>query len=103
MRGYAKVAQLMASHNELAIFRRFQELNMRNLLYLQAELSHLEAELRDIVEADTKYPECANNSYDWWSLTQAEDCGGAEQWDKILEIREKLDKYSTQFFFDSLH
>jgi hypothetical protein len=46
MEGYAKVAHLMGTHGEFGIFRRFQTLNMQNLLYLQAEITHLEAELR---------------------------------------------------------
>jgi hypothetical protein len=46
MDGYAKVALLMSRHNEYGIVRRFGELNFKNLLYLQAELVELEAQLQ---------------------------------------------------------
>lgn len=45
MEGYSKVADLMGQHAELGIFRRFQFLNMLNLLYRQAELTELDLEL----------------------------------------------------------
>lgn len=94
MEGYSKVAQLMGTHNEFAIFRRFQALNMRNLLYMQAEITHLECELREIARNDAMYADRENYPYDWFSLAIGEGEGGSEQWNKILEIREKLDKYS---------
>ncbi|OTA79954.1 hypothetical protein M434DRAFT_86781 [Hypoxylon sp. CO27-5] len=45
MEGYAKVAQLMATYEEFAILRRFKRLNYQNLLYLQAQIIHLEDSL----------------------------------------------------------
>jgi hypothetical protein len=47
-KGYAKVAWLMARSNasDLAIFKKFGELNMLNLLRLQAELQALQEKLR---------------------------------------------------------
>ncbi|KIW13860.1 hypothetical protein PV08_06640 [Exophiala spinifera] len=50
--GYAKVASLMSRYNEYGIFRSFKALNMRNLLYFQAELTQLEQELKEIVRTD---------------------------------------------------
>jgi hypothetical protein len=97
MEGYEKVARLMALHPEFAIFRRFQELNIRNLLYLQAEITHLEDELKGIAIEDST---CAHRQYysrDWWSLSQGDEGENREQWDKFLELREKLDKYSKPF------
>ena len=49
MDGYDKLAAFIAADNGLIICRRFSILNAKNLLYLQAELVNLEAELRDIV------------------------------------------------------
>jgi hypothetical protein len=40
--GYPKLARHMGASPEIAIFRRFGALNAQNLLYLQAELVHLE-------------------------------------------------------------
>ncbi|KAI1380605.1 hypothetical protein F4677DRAFT_440937 [Hypoxylon crocopeplum] len=47
-RGYPKLARLMASSSEAAIFRQFRELQLIKLLKLQAELQDLENEYRKI-------------------------------------------------------
>jgi hypothetical protein len=52
MNGYEKVANLMAKHGEVAVFQRFDFLNTLNILFLQAELVHLEHDLRDSMQAD---------------------------------------------------
>ena len=52
MEGYKKIAGIMAQHHDLAILRRFNTLNMKDLLYRQAELVHLESELHCIAEDD---------------------------------------------------
>lgn len=44
-RGYYRLAELMGSYQETAIFRRFGLLNMLNLLSLQAELVNLQRQL----------------------------------------------------------
>lgn len=97
MEGYAKVAQLMGAHDEFAILRRFRTLNMQNLLYLQAEIIHLEAELRKIAGRDAKHGGRENHAHDWWSLSQGDGEGDTEQWETVLEIREKLEKYSMGY------
>jgi uncharacterized protein DUF6594 len=94
MEGYAKVANLMGTHNEFAMFRRFRGLNMQNLLYLQAEITHLEEELRKIVDEDIKHGGRRYHAYDWWSLSQGDSEGDTDQWDTVLELRAKLEKYS---------
>jgi hypothetical protein len=50
--GYEKLAGFMAKHAEIATFQRFDFLNTLNILYLQAELVHMEGELRDSMKAD---------------------------------------------------
>lgn len=95
MDGYPKIAGLMSRHHELAIFRRFDELNYRNILYLQAELVQLEDELREIATQDQESPSRTLYARDWSSLAQSESEGdGRLQWQKVLLIREKLEKYS---------
>jgi hypothetical protein len=94
MEGHAKVAELMSRHHELAIVRRFGKLNMQNLLYLQAELVHLEAEYRKLAEEDQEHPDRLDHARDWFSLSQSENKENSEQWHKMLEIREKLKEYS---------
>jgi hypothetical protein len=94
--GYAKIASTMSHHSELAIFRRFSKLNLQNLLYLQAELTLLEKDLDELVERDKTNPNRGFYTKDWWSLAESsDDEEGQEQWDKVLQIREKLKEYST--------
>lgn len=84
----------MSNHDEFAIFRRFRNLNMKNLLYLQAEIAHLEEELSEVADRDSLDPECQFHGRDWWSLAQGEDGSNQEQWHKVLQLREKLDIYN---------
>jgi hypothetical protein len=94
MEGYAKVAQFMGAHPEFAVLRRFKALNMQNMLYLQAEIMHLEAELRNQAEEDIQSGQRQDHAHDWWSLSQGEQIGDTRQWEVIIKIREKLEKYS---------
>jgi|SRR5450432_1275086 hypothetical protein len=94
MEGYAKIASLMSHHRELAIFRRFGTLNLQNLLYLQAELTHLEEDLEELVEKDQTELSRLFYTKHWYSLAHSEDDEEKEQWDKVLQIREKLKEYS---------
>jgi hypothetical protein len=94
MEGYAKVALLMGTHREYQIFRRFRDLNLQNLLYLQAEITHLEAELQKIAEENLEHSGRRYFAHDWWSLSQGENDGDSDQWEVVLDIRNKLGQYS---------
>lgn len=94
MDGYEKVADFMARHDEFAIVRRFRSLNMQNVLYLQAEVLHLEEELTDLTLRDRAHPGRPYHSKDWWSLANGEGKGDRDQWAKILQLREMLSLYS---------
>ncbi|KAK9548134.1 hypothetical protein V6Z79_008954 [Aspergillus fumigatus] len=52
LQGYPKLATLMATYSEAAIFRKFSDLNMWCLLSLQAEIVDLWVELRAIWHKD---------------------------------------------------
>jgi hypothetical protein len=97
LEGYAKVAQLMSRSHELGVVRSFRELNFRNLLYLQAELVQLEAELEKLADADNlsqdQIREC--HARHWPLLKSTLTSGHDDQWRKMLQIREKLKEYST--------
>ena len=92
MEGYAKVANLMANQHEYAILRRFQLSNMHNLLYLQAEITHLEADLARLAARDASLDDRKFYARDWLSLSGG---GNTEQWDGFSRLRGKLAEYST--------
>jgi nicotinamidase-related amidase len=100
MEGYAKVAHLMASQEEFAILRRFRELNMQRLLYLQAEIIHLESEVDRLAKRDALHGERTFHTKDWWSLSQGCEEEDVEQWEKFSELSEKLDLYSKLYLQD---
>ncbi|KAH9904471.1 hypothetical protein F4778DRAFT_790016 [Xylariomycetidae sp. FL2044] len=93
--GYTKISQLMSRQDECAIYRRFRRLNSLNLLYLQAELTHLEEDLDILATRDAGIDSRRFHSKDWWSLSQNDDEEDAEQWEKVQEIRDKLEQYNN--------
>lgn len=96
MDGYHKLASLVSDHEELLILRRFATANAKNLLYMQGEILHLEAELHDIALEDHSGCEKHRN-YEYCVFDLKESYGtrgGDAQWRKILELRGKLKEYS---------
>jgi hypothetical protein len=103
MEGYHKLAALMGSDCGLSIYRRFAKLNARNLLYLQAELVNLEAELENIIleDNDSDDDEKKLFSFSLWHLKHSSDAPDGDfpiQWHKVLEIRRLLKEYSELLY-----
>jgi hypothetical protein len=48
MTGYGALAAMMADHQSIEAFRRFSNLNLENILHMQAELQHLEAVINEV-------------------------------------------------------
>lgn len=96
MEGYSKLAELMAHHGEMGIFRQFKALNFKNLLYLQAELVELERELDELCALDQRAQHPTRPLYQkhWRLLSESELDGNDEQWQKVLHIRRQLKEYS---------
>ncbi|KAL2354460.1 hypothetical protein BJ546DRAFT_60568 [Cryomyces antarcticus] len=92
--GYPRLAhRLSRDPATFAIFRRFGVLNAKNLLYLQAELAHDEDELGVLEKANCGQGEpniCRVKDL----LTAETDSVGGRQWEKMLNIRPKLDYYN---------
>lgn len=90
--GYPRLARFMGRFPGYAIFRRFASLNARMLLYFHAEIVELEHELDDLErlnEEDLKL------HYVVKELRNAPiGSNGKKQWDKVVELRGKLDQYS---------
>lgn len=94
--GYPKLATQMGHYPETAIFSRFSSLNAQNLLYLQAELTHLQTRLRGYEASNSKAQDGNKALYarDWYWLENSAAEGGGEQWQTVLEIRAKLKECS---------
>ena len=54
LEGYPTFAEFIAKDKDAAIYRRFENLRARNLLYLQDELHELERKLEELDEKDAK-------------------------------------------------
>ena len=95
-RGYPKLAALMGSHQETAIFRRFGMLNMLNLLSLQAELTDFEVQLESIIQEDETSGDTNRmlHAIDFRELRAYAKEGDDLHWQMLLDIRAKLQEYS---------
>lgn len=92
---YSGLAEWQSKWPEYSIFRRFGAMNARNLLYMQAELMHLEDELQQITEEDMEPDKRLSYHKNWLELSKPGTNGGyGIQWEKMKEIRAKLNEYS---------
>ncbi|KAI4263110.1 MAG: hypothetical protein L6R42_001733 [Xanthoria sp. 1 TBL-2021] len=96
MGDYTKLASMMANHAEAAIFRRFDTLNIKNLLYMQAELVDLEDQLYDIESQDKK---SRNRNKVLFSssvqtLRKSASTRDNDQWMKYKKVQEKMHAYN---------
>lgn len=109
MQGYDKLAFFIGADRGHSIYKRFAKLNAKNLLYFQAELVNLEAQLKSIELAD-KASEVAEKEpfpYSVFHLKRSYQSPGEDengqprhptQWLKVLEIRHLLKEYSVYSF-----
>ena len=91
---YSGLARVMGPYPSMAMFKQFSELNTRNLLYLQAELVDLEQQLKILILLDEKSGDPIRIAHQRDALTLRGSAAN-KQWEKFLEIREKLKEYST--------
>lgn len=94
--GYPKLACHIGKYPEHSIYRRFGSLNSQNLLYLQAELTHLEVKLRRLEAADLASTEGNRSQYskDWHWLNSSSPEGDSEQLKTVKAMRYTLKEYS---------
>lgn len=93
--GWPQVAVLMAKTPDFASFSRFRDLNIKSLLYYQAELSRLrkklhEAELEDARRGDTEASKYALRA----DKLMRSEAPNNEQWEIVKKIRIALKEYS---------
>ena len=101
-RGFALVASKINSDVDktTTIYRRFDELSARSLLYFQAELAELEEELKDNDDEDSQARDkIAVDCQRDWSVFERSAGEGVERekrrMELVMKIREKLEKYRT--------
>ncbi|KAH7161442.1 hypothetical protein EDB81DRAFT_644117 [Dactylonectria macrodidyma] len=98
--GFAALSSLMASDGdqELLIFRRFDEISGRNLLYLQCELLSIEDQLKKwdqkvLSSQNTKLEEVA---YRWEEMVEQAKEGkdeAKEMMELVYQLRSKIKEY----------
>lgn len=91
---YAVLADLMGANRELAIFRKFDALNMLVLLSLQAELLELAQNVENGISADESSYNSDRQAISRSFLRMWSRPEGHKQWKTILKLREKLHEYS---------
>ncbi|KAL8992470.1 MAG: hypothetical protein Q9188_007576, partial [Gyalolechia gomerana] len=96
MADYTRLASMIARYGEAAIFRRFDALNIKNLLYMQAELVHLEAELHQIEkeERSSTDPSKSLHPISVYDLRDSASRGLVTQWTKYQDIQRKIQTYN---------
>lgn len=109
MASYTGLSRLMSKHPELFILRSFRDLNVKNILYYEAELAHLECELREVEEEDEAEKTLPRKEYavNWKRMSMTRDTHllppenptfhssrDELQWRIFSRIRLLLEKYS---------
>ena len=101
VKGYPSLAAFIASDSDksTAIYRRFDRLSARNLLYLQSELVELEAR-QDALDAEALCGtlEGKDSARNWQTLkrraAEPGNTGDKERLEVLQEIRKKIKEYS---------
>ena len=105
VKGYPSLAAFIASDRDKStwIYRRFDRLSARNLLYLQSELQELE-ERQDAFDAEDLHGgrEEKKSARNWQVLKkkakQQNNEREKKRLDLVFEIRDKLKEYSVWCF-----
>lgn len=107
--GYPSLAAFIASDRDRTtfIYKRFDELAARNLLYLQSELAELNCKQREFdqedVVADMHTKQCARNFIDFQNAASPAngDMKQKERWKLTRQVRETLKEYREALLFES--
>ena len=92
--GYPEFAKFLCSDRDFFIFRKFNELAVRNLLYLQDELAELEEKLRTMDTRDAQN----ENPRTKWNLRSRRDDNNIERRVLMKQIETKLQSYRESSF-----
>ncbi|PMD12783.1 hypothetical protein NA56DRAFT_453729 [Hyaloscypha hepaticicola] len=97
--GWPALAKLMNDTPDLEAFPSFTDLNLKSLLYYQAELIYLRKELHTVEWKDFRNSTGTDDSSKFskdlvWVFMAVEDGNPPEQWALICRIRDVLEKYN---------
>ena len=105
--GFPSLAHFIASDRDRTtmIYKRYDDLAARNLLYLQSELAELQAKQHAFDQADLKADlgtkQCARNFGDFQKAVQTNVAKQKERWELVKQIRETLKEYREALLFES--
>jgi hypothetical protein len=102
---YAAFASFLSSFPDTFAVKRFRELQIRNLLFYQAELAHLQVELEEIEQKDaSNTAEPSNRANFRWTPSMAQEASlstltlnptmSSIYCEKMLQIHRTLASYS---------
>jgi uncharacterized protein (DUF4415 family) len=95
--GWPRVAELMAQTQDFAAFKRYRDLNVKSLLYYQAEIEMLRKKLHKEEWADSQRGDDNQRLYarriDYMIKSKNKNTG--TQWQTVIELRRVLKEYST--------
>lgn len=94
--GYPRLSERISFKPETGIYRRFDGLNARHLLYLQAELCTMEKNLFWLEQQDNKSTSGRRSEYatDYQCMLEEPHGEQSEQFRLIAKMHEKLNQYS---------
>lgn len=93
--GYHRLANVMSKDNSIAIFRRFDDINMLNLLSLQAEIFDLQNCFKLQCQIDDNSTDPNKQEFSKYFLGLHRSKGkDNQQYAMLLELREKMKEYS---------
>ncbi|KAF2735880.1 hypothetical protein EJ04DRAFT_434191 [Polyplosphaeria fusca] len=106
LEGFPSLSALLSSDPDLQVYRRFNRLASRNLLYLQAEILDLESRLKEFDAEDLDIANAEDDSSDWmetklnarcWEVFRERAEQGheksRERMKVIRELRERMGEY----------
>lgn len=108
MEGYDKLAALISAHRGIDMFRKFGALHAKTLLYMQAELTHLEAQLSDVIREDRSARDAGAEEkrkfqFSWASLGKSmENSQTGLQYRLVMKIRAVQERYCRHLSFWSV-
>lgn len=100
---YTALTRFLGSHPEILALQRFRELQIRNLLFYQAELAHLQQELAELEDADVgpvnqranhRWTPDMAQAYGPLDPAQSVPLSSRPYCEKMLQIRSTLASYS---------